>query len=66
MCLLSPGPHTRGENAEIGELPLPATRELLQAVVLDPEPGQQLLRVLLEPIDQSLDVGAMNRKNRSA
>jgi hypothetical protein len=39
MRLLRSGPHARGEDAEIGELTLPAGGELLQAVVLDPNSG---------------------------
>ena len=61
MRLLGAGSHAGGEDAEIGELALPAAGKLLQAVVLDPEPGQQLLRVLLEAVDQTLDTARQQR-----
>ena len=66
MRLFGPGPHAGGEDAEIGELPLPAGSELLQPVVLDAEPGQQLLRVLLEAVDQALDTARQQRRAAAA
>ena len=61
MRLFGPGSHARSEDTEISELALPASRQLLQAIVLDAEPGQELLRVLLEPLDQALHTARQQR-----
>src|SRR5829696_9768471 len=61
MRLFGPGPHARGKDTKIGELALPASRQLLQTVVLDAEPRQELLRVLLEPVNQALDTARQQR-----
>jgi hypothetical protein len=52
--LFRSSPHAGGEHTEIGELPFAAGGELLQPVVLDTQPGQQFLGILLEAVHQPL------------
>src|SRR5262245_23547604 len=66
MCLLRAGAHSGSKDPEVSKFPFAARRQLFESIVLDAKPCQQLLRALLEAVDQSLDTACQQRRTAAA